>query len=114
MLVLAPLVIYDHTLEISSDTIVFWGYFTAGTMVFAALIMNVYPIRYIHMGRSMSRNPWFGRANLILLLLVVFTPIFGHVLLGYMVLYVLSPLLTWRINPEDAARETRHEPVEEG
>jgi hypothetical protein len=75
--------------------------------------MNAYPIRYLHLGRSMSRNPWFGRGNLILLLLVVFTPFFGHVCLAYMILYVFSPLVTWRINPEVAARETRRDPVEE-
>jgi len=113
MLVLAPLVIYDHALEISAASFVFWGYFTAAVMVFAALIMNAYPIRYLHLGRSMSRNPWFGRGNLILLLLVVFTPFFGHVCLAYMILYVFSPLVTWRINPEVAARETRPDPVEE-
>jgi len=120
MLVLAPLVIYDHALEVSSTSYVFWGYFTATLMVFAAFIMNAYPIRYLHLGRSMSRNPWFGRANLTLLILVVFTPFFGHVCLAYMVLYVFSPLVTWRINPEVAARETRpdsHEthpdPIEE-
>ncbi len=114
MLVLAPLVVYDHALEMSPGSLVFWGYFTAATMVFAAVIMNLYPIRYIHLGRSMSRNPWFGRANVILLLLIVFTPFFGHVCLAYMILYVFSPLVTWRINPADAARENRAEPVEEG
>lgn len=114
MLVLAPLVIYDHALEISSGSVVFWGYFTAAAMVFAAAMMNVYPLRYIHLGRAMSRNPWFGRANLLLILLFVFTPFFGHFCLAYMILYLLSPLITWRINPEVAARESRPDPVEEG
>jgi phosphatidylserine synthase len=114
MLVLAPLVIYDYALETAASNLVFWGYFTAAAMVFAAVIMNVYPIRYIHLGRSMSRNPWFGRGILILILLVVFTPYFGHVSLGCMLLYVLSPLVTGRVNPEVAARESRPDPVEEG
>jgi phosphatidylserine synthase len=114
MLVLAPLVIYDYALETAAANLGFWGYFTAAAMVFTAVIMNVYPIRYIHLGRSMSRNPWFGRGILILLLLVVFTPYFGHVSLGCMILYLFSPLVTGRINPEVAARENRPDPIEEG
>ena len=47
-------------------------------------------------------------------MVTVFTPYFGHVSLAFMLLYVLSPLYTGRINPEVAARETRHDPVEEG
>jgi CDP-diacylglycerol--serine O-phosphatidyltransferase len=61
----------------------------------------------------MSRHPWFGRANLILLCISMFTPIFGQICLGYMVLYLLSPLFTWRIHPEDAARENRRDTVAE-
>ncbi|MCP3953993.1 MAG: CDP-alcohol phosphatidyltransferase [Desulfobacterales bacterium] len=114
MLVLAPLVIYDYALETAASNLVFWGYFTAAAMGFAAVVMNLYPIRYIHIGRSMSRNPWFGRGILIVILLFVFTPYFGHVSLGCMLLYVLSPLVTGRINPEIAARESRPDPVEEG
>ncbi len=107
MLVMSPLVIFDHALALSSERIVFWGGFAAGTLVFAGILMNAYPIRYIHLGRSMSRHPWFGRANLLLLTVSMFTPIFGQISLGYMLLYLLSPLLTWRIQPEDAAREDR-------
>ncbi|BBO82813.1 CDP-alcohol phosphatidyltransferase family protein [Desulfosarcina ovata] len=107
MLVLSPLVIFDHALALSSQRVVFWGMFATGTMVFAGVIMNLYPIRYIHLGRTMSRHPWFGRANLLLLTVGMFTPVFGQICLGYMVLYLLSPLFTWRIHPEDAARENR-------
>jgi CDP-diacylglycerol--serine O-phosphatidyltransferase len=106
MLVMSPLVIFDHALALSSARIVFWGNFAAGTMVFTGVIMNLYPIRYIHLGRTMSRHPWFGRVNLLLLTISMFTPIFGQICLGYMILYLLSPLFTWRIHPEDAARET--------
>ncbi|MFO7713186.1 CDP-alcohol phosphatidyltransferase family protein [Desulfosarcina sp.] len=105
MLVMSPLVIFDHALALSPDRIVFWGFFATGTMVFAGIIMNIYPIRYIHLGRTMSRHPWFGRANLLLLTVSMFSPIFGQICLGYMILYLLSPLFTWRIQPEDAARE---------
>jgi phosphatidylserine synthase len=113
MLVMSPLVIFDRALALSSQGIVFWGLFAAGTMGFAGIIMNVYPIRYIHLGRTMSRIPWFGRANLILLTVSMFTPIFGQICLGYMILYLLSPLFTWRIHPEDAARESQRKPLPE-
>lgn len=107
MLVMSPLVIFDHALALSSQRILFWGGVATGTMLFAGVIMNLYPIRYIHLGRTMSRHPWFGRANLLLLTVIVFTPVFGQICLGYMILYLLSPLVTWRIHPEDAARESR-------
>ena len=112
LLVLAPLVIYDQALAQSSNMVVFWGFFATGTMIFAAVIMNIYAIRYIHLGRSMSRHPWFGRANLALLIFGIFSPFFGQICLGYMLLYVLSPLITWQINPEEAARESRRDPMQ--
>jgi len=113
MLVLSPLVIFDHVLAMSSQQIGFWALFAMGTMVFAGVIMNVYPIRYIHLGRTFSRHPWFGRVNLLLLTVSIFTPVFGQICLVYMILYLLSPLYTWRIHPEDAARETRRKTVTE-
>ena len=114
MLVMSPLVIFDYALALSSQRIVFWGLFAVGTMVFAGVIMNIYPIRYIHLGRTMSRHPWFGRANLLLLTVSMFTPIFGQICLVYMILYLLSPLFTWRIHPEDADRENQQKPLPEG
>jgi phosphatidylserine synthase len=113
MLVLSPLVIFDHALALSSQRIVFWGMFATVTMVAAGIIMNLYPIRYIHLGRTMSRHPWFGRANLLLLTVSMFTPVFGQICLGYMILYLLSPLFTWRIQPEEAARESRRKQTAE-
>ena len=107
MLVLSPLVIIDHAIALSSQSIAFWGLFATGTMVFTGIIMNLYPVRYIHLGRTMSRHPWFGRINLLLLTVSMFTPIFGQICLTYMILYLLSPLYTWRIQPEEAAREER-------
>jgi CDP-diacylglycerol--serine O-phosphatidyltransferase len=114
MLVMSPLLIFDNALALSSQRIVFWGLFAAGTMVFAGIIMNVYPIRYIHLGRTMSRHPWFGRANLLFLTVIIFTPYFGQMCLGYGILYLLSPLFTWRIHPDDAAREQHQKPLPDG
>ena len=114
MMVMSPLVIFDYALALSSPRIPFWGLFSMGTMVFAGIIMNVYPIRYLHMGRTVSRHPWFGRLNLLLLTVSIFTPVFGHICLGYAILYLLSPLFTWRISPEEAARESRRKSMAEG
>ena len=113
LLVLSPLVIFGQALE-SSRWVSFWGYFAAGVMVFAAVIMNFYPIHYIHMGRALSRHPWFGRVNMLLVLLFIFTPFFGYFCLAYMTLYLLSPFFTWRISPEDAARESRRNSIKAG
>lgn len=106
MLVLAPLITFSQAINDASPWLPFWGYFSFGLMIFTALMMNCYFVRYLHMGRFMSRNPWMTRISLVLLMTVV-TPYFGLVCFGYMFLYVLSPLVTWRIDPEEAARETR-------
>ena len=110
MLVVAPLIIFAQAVSDASQWVRFWGLFSCGLMAFTAILMNLYPIRYLHLGRFMSRHPWFGRLTL-LLIVSVFTPYFGHVALLYMFLYTLSPLVTWRIDPEMAARETRIKPA---
>jgi phosphatidylserine synthase len=103
LLVLSPIVIYEHALERFPGWIGFWGYVAAGMMVFCAIIMNVYPIRYIHIGRAMSRHAWLGRLAVIAVIFCVFTPYLGQISLGFMLLYLLSPLVTWRIHPDEAA-----------
>jgi CDP-diacylglycerol--serine O-phosphatidyltransferase len=106
MLSVAPLIIFAQAVNESSPWIQFWGIFCCGAMIFTAILMNFYPIRYLHLGRFMSRHPWFTRLTL-LLFVSVFTPYFGHVAVLYMLLYTLSPFITWRIDPHIAARESR-------
>jgi len=110
MLSMAPLIIFAQAANEGSQWAQFWGYFCCATMVVTAVLMNLYPVRYLHLGRYMSRHPWFARLTL-LLSLVVFTPYFGHVAFSYMFLYTLSPLVTWRIDPLVAAKETRAKPA---
>ncbi len=110
MLVVAPLIIFAQAVDDASQWAGFWGIFSCGLMTFAAIIMNIYPIRYLHLGRFMSRHPWFVRLTL-LLSLSVFTPYFGHMSFLFMFLYTLSPLITWRIDPEIAARESGTKPA---
>jgi phosphatidylserine synthase len=110
LLVVAPMIILNQSINEASPSVTFWGFVCFGTMTGAALVMNLYPIRYLHAGRFMSRHPWLARATL-LLLLSVFTPYYGYCFLVFMLLYALSPLVTWRIDPKDAARESRTKPA---
>ena len=106
MLSVAPLIIFAQAVNDGSPWAQFWGIFCCGTMISTAILMNLYPIHYLHLGRFMSRHPWFTRLSL-LLFVSVFTPYFGHVAVLYMFLYTLSPFITWRIDPQVAARENR-------
>ena len=106
LLVVSPLLILDQARMDASGTFVFWAVFCSGLMMFTAILMNVYPIRYLHYGRFMNRNPLFASIMMLLGVAFVFTPYFGHFCFACMFIYVLSPLVTWRIRPEIAARET--------
>jgi phosphatidylserine synthase len=106
MLVVAPLIVFSQAVG-DPSWMSFWAHVSFGLMIFTAVLMNCYFIHYLHMGRYMSRNPWMTRLALVALMTVV-TPWFGLVCLAFMGLYVLSPLVTWRIDPAEAARESRH------
>jgi CDP-diacylglycerol--serine O-phosphatidyltransferase len=106
MLVMSGLIIFSQAVNDASDWARFWGIFSFGLIILAAVMMNLYPLRYLHLGRFMSRHPWFARGTLVVIG-SVFTPYFGQACLIYMFLYTLSPIITWRIEPEVAARETQ-------
>jgi phosphatidylserine synthase len=110
MLVMSGLIIFSQAVNDASDWARFWGIFSFGLIIFAAVMMNLYPLRYLHLGRFMSRHPWFARGTLVVIG-SVFTPYFGQACLIYMFLYTLSPIITWRIEPEVAARETQTKPA---
>jgi phosphatidylserine synthase len=110
LLVVAPMILLSQAVNEASAWITFWALVCFGMMIAAAVAMNLYPIRYLHAGRFMSRHPWFARATL-LLLISVFTPYYGYCFLFFMLLYTLSPLVTWRIAPQDAASERRAKPA---
>ena len=110
MVVSASFVIFNQAISNGGDGARFWGIFCFIVMILTALVMNLYRIRYLHLGRYMSRHPWFARVSLVVLL-SVFTPYFGHACFLYMFLYMLSPLVTWRIDPQEAAKETRLKPL---
>ncbi len=107
LFVTAPLLILARSDVLGTD----WGnliaIFSFGLMVFTSLLMNFYPVKYIHIGRFMDRNPWFTWVNLVLMLIFVFTPYFGYLVILQMSLYVLSPFVTWHIDPGTAVLESR-------
>jgi CDP-diacylglycerol--serine O-phosphatidyltransferase len=110
LLVISGLIIFGQAVSDASEWAKFWGIFSCGLLILAAVLMNLYPVRYLHLGRLMSRHPWFGRGTLIVIC-SVFTPYYGQACLIYMFLYTLSPIITWRIEPEVAARENRTKPA---
>jgi len=105
-LVMAGLIVFSQHVNDNTGWIQFWGVFCTALIGIAAVLMNVYPLRYIHLGRFMSRRPWIGRLTL-LVLCSVFTPYFGEVCLAYMTLYAFSPLITRRVHPlQDAPQSS--------
>ena len=110
LLVISGLIIFGQAVNDASEWTKFWGIFSCGLLILTGVLMNLYPVRYLHLGRFMSRHPWFGRGTLIVIC-SVFTPYYGQACLIYMFLYTLSPIITWRIEPEVAARENRTKPA---
>jgi CDP-diacylglycerol--serine O-phosphatidyltransferase len=99
LLVVAPLLMFSQAAETSMAAAPFWGIFCFSIMIVASLAMNLYPVHYLHIGRFMDSNPWFGRFNMLLLLVFLFTPYFGYIALIYLLLYLLSPPFTRRLEP---------------
>ncbi len=106
LLVSAPLILFSQAIEAgSADSARFWGLVAFVLMGLVAVVMNLYFIRYLHMGRFMGRRPWFTRLTVLVCLVALFTPYFGYAALISLSIYLLSPLVTWRVDPHEAARE---------
>jgi CDP-diacylglycerol---serine O-phosphatidyltransferase len=99
LLVSAPLIMFNQTIGEASEWTRYWGVFCFGLMIFAAIMMNLYRVRYLHLGRFMDKHFWLGRLTVMLLIVSIFTPYLGYVALIYMIFYVLSPLITRRLLP---------------
>jgi CDP-diacylglycerol---serine O-phosphatidyltransferase len=97
LLVTAPIIIFNHNSTTQSDMVVFWGNFCFFWMIFIAIMMNFYPIRYLHVGRFMDQHPWFTWASILFLFIFIFTPYFGHAAFAHMLSYLLSPFITRKI-----------------
>ncbi len=94
LLVISPLLMFSQAAESSSEIMYSWGIICFSLMIFAAVVMNTYPIHYLHIGRYMDTHPWFTRINTFIVLVSLFTPYFGYVILLYLVLYSFSPAVT--------------------
>jgi phosphatidylserine synthase len=99
LLMVAPLLLFSQAVGSSMELARFWGIFSFATAIVASVAMNLYPVHYLHIGRYMDRNPWFGKANILLLVVAVFLPYFGAIALLYLLLYLLSPVFTRRFEP---------------
>ncbi len=101
LFVTSPLIILSQELAANSEYVTFWYFFSSGLMILAAILMNLFPAKYIHVGRFMDRNPWFGRIDLPLVFLFAFTPYLGYFALIQLFLYAISPLWTRVKKPEN-------------
>lgn len=101
LLVAAPMIMLETAVENMSGSVAPWGIFCFGLMLLAAVAMNIYPVRYLHIGRFMDKRPWFTRINVMIFLFSAFTPLFGYVVLIYGLLYLVSPFVFTSIKPED-------------
>lgn len=101
LLVTAPMIIFNHHLTDGSDMTVFWGKFCFFWMIFIAMMMNFYPVRYLHIGRFMDQHPVFSVASTLTLFIFIFTPFFGHAAFLFMLTYLLSPLITRKLLMEN-------------
>ncbi|MBF0210071.1 MAG: CDP-alcohol phosphatidyltransferase family protein [Desulfamplus sp.] len=105
LFVTSPLVVLAHITGSEQDWCRLVGFFNFGLLIFTSILMNFYPIKYLHMGRFMDRNPKFMWSTLTLLIIFVFTPWFGYFVFFLMLLYIFSPILSYKIDPATAARE---------
>jgi phosphatidylserine synthase len=82
-----------------------WAALTTAVMLLAAAVMNLYPIRYLHLGRWIGRHPNVMWTTIVAALVLVFTPYFGMTLFAGGLLYLFSPLTTGHIDPSIAQLE---------
>ncbi len=80
---------------------------SVAAMVLAAAVMNLFPVRYLHVGRLLSRRPGLLWGSALIWLALVFTPFFGVALLAVCLVYLVSPVFTGRIDPAHAEMEHR-------
>jgi phosphatidylserine synthase len=101
-----PAVEIVHQLDrTGSEWVDQWALVTTGVMLLSSVVMNIYPIRYLHFGRWVGRHPVLMWTTIALAFILVFTPYFGMTLFGCGILYLFSPLTTGHIDPAEAEAE---------
>ncbi|MGB5987636.1 MAG: CDP-alcohol phosphatidyltransferase family protein [Desulfobacterales bacterium] len=93
-----PMMLYGPALEAGSALAGFWGVIWVFFILLTALLMNLYPVRYVHFGRFLDHNPWASRLNTAAALIFLFTPWFPYYTLIFGAAFLLSPLYTRRIS----------------
>ncbi len=95
LLVVSPLVVFSQFVKTGSSIMPQTAFFCCGVLCAAALIMNIYPVKYLHMGRYMDIHPMFTRINALLVIFFAFTPYLGYLVFVQLILYVFSPVFVW-------------------
>ena len=106
-MVMAPLVLFDDisnatSLGLDPDK---WSLYCVVSLLMGAVMMNAYKVRYLHIGRLLSRRASLGRIVGLIVLVSIWTPYFGIVLIGLALFYLFSPLFTHAISSSKASLE---------
>ncbi len=107
LFVTAPIEIAFQLTRADADLRLPLTWLATGAMLLAALVMNLYFVRYLHVGRLMSRRPVLLWLSLLCWLTLVFTPYFGVAVLATTLVYLVSPIFTHQIDPAQAVLEQR-------
>jgi len=95
-----------HQMSLANPTSApFWSVFSTGILVLAAVVMNLFFIRYLHIGRLFGRRPALLWSSVAASIVLVFTPYFGLALLAFTLMYLVSPIFTSHIDPAKAVQE---------
>lgn len=107
LFVTAPVEIAFQLARTGSDLKAPFTVLATAIMLLAAVVMNLYSVRYLHVGRLLSRRPLLLWASLVAWLTLVFTDYFGVAVLAAAVIYLVSPVFTRQIDPAQAVLERR-------
>lgn len=100
LLATTPLIMFSQAAQQSIGWARFWALVCLAIMLLAAFLMNRYSLHYLHLGRFMDHQRWFGHITALLFIIFWFTPYFGLLALAYLLLYVFSPTVTRRLEPD--------------
>lgn len=95
----AVLIFFQYASEFPGQSATL-GLFTTVVMIVAGILMNLYPVRYLHIGRFMDQKAWFKRLSICLLTIAIISPYLGPICFLYLIGYVFSPLYTGRLLPD--------------
>ena len=98
LMVSVPMMLFAPALTSGSSLSGAWGLLWVFLLVLTAVLMNLYPVRYVHFGRLLDQHPWASRLNTAAALIFLFTPWFPYYTLVFGFTFLLSPFYTRRIS----------------